>query len=198
MGARGMQGRWRDDASHCHDRQIAFQPDTFQGQSERSRLRRFRDNFTAFVLPAGGVPRLEETAWQRGKRETSELARGRAIVFMLICAPLFAVGSLFVPGTGLGFLLRAVVAAVVGLAVAVVAAATVAVVLGFRALVKQRDEAREYAEALVQHAREYKRWARRREIAEDHRREATPLLGVEARANRPGRNAHGTKVGEMK
>ena len=37
--------------------------------------------------------------------------------------------------------------------------------------VRQRNEARAYAPALESHARDYAKWARRREIAEDFRRE---------------------------
>jgi hypothetical protein len=37
--------------------------------------------------------------------------------------------------------------------------------------IQQRNEARDYARALEAHARDYAQWARRREIAEDFRRE---------------------------
>jgi hypothetical protein len=89
---------------------------------------------------------------------------------MIVCAPLFAVGSLFV-ATDVWWPLRVLVAAVIGLGVAVTALALIATFYAVRAPYRQRGEARAYGQALEAHARDYARWARRREIAEDFRRE---------------------------
>ncbi len=139
---------------------------------------RFGRAIRGFVIPARGLSLLEETAWQRGKREASELANGRAILFMIVCAPIFALGGLFFALTGFWWPLRVFLAALIGLAVAVVAAFAVSGYYALRAPYRQRKEAREYARALETHVREYAEWARRREIADDFRRETLEHVRV--------------------
>jgi hypothetical protein len=108
----------------------------------RERLVSWSRTIKACALPAYGVSRLEETAWQRGKREASELANGRAILFTIVCAPIFAVGGLFVL-TSLAWPVRIIFAAVIGLAVAVGAATLIAGFYAVRGMRRQRNEARE-------------------------------------------------------
>jgi len=151
---------------------MAFQSSAFQPPPKPSRsekIKGFGRAVRTFVLPAKGVPLLEESAWQRGKREGSELANSRAIQFMIVCAPIFAVGGLFFALPGFWWPLRVLLAALIGLGVAVVAAFVVAGYYALRAPYGQRDEARNYAQALETHARNYAQWARRREIAYDFR-----------------------------
>jgi hypothetical protein len=120
-----------------------------------------------FVLPAKGLGLLEETGWQRGKRQASDFANRRGILFMIVCAPIFAVGGSFFALNGFSWLVRVVLAALIGLGVAVAAAFSIAGYYALRAPYKQRTEAREYAHALEAHARAYAEWARRRELAKD-------------------------------
>jgi hypothetical protein len=122
------------------------------------------------VVPARGVAALDESAWQRGKRETSDLAHRRAGLFMIVCAPLFAIGGLFV-ATTFWWPLRVVVAGVVGLVAAVLALGLISGFYALRAPYRQRNEARRYGRELKEHCHELGEWARRREIADDFRRE---------------------------
>jgi uncharacterized membrane protein YccC len=141
-----------------------FQPEPKPTVGER--LRRLRGAIRAFVVPPRGVPWLEETGWQRGKREASELANRRAIQFMIVCAPLFAVtGTLVI--SGLAWPLRALLAAIIGLAVAIAAAFAIAGWYGLRAPRRQRDEARKYARDLENYARDLRQAIDRHQIADD-------------------------------
>jgi hypothetical protein len=146
---------------------MAFQPEGFVQPPRRESL---RSRIWAFIVPATGLSTLQESAWQRGKRETNELAKGREVLFMIVCAPAFAVGGLFVL-TSVSWPLRVVLAALIGLAVAFAVLALMSAFYAFRAPYRQRDEAREYARALETHANDSAQWARRREITEDFRRE---------------------------
>jgi hypothetical protein len=123
----------------------------------------------AFVAPAKGLSPLEESAWQRGKRQADELAQGRAILFMIVSAPFFAVGGLFFVLGDVWWPLRVVLAALIGLGVALGVTLAISGFYAVRAPSKQRDEAREYARDLEAHAHAYAQWARRREIAYDFR-----------------------------
>jgi hypothetical protein len=157
---------------------MAFQSSAFQPPPKPSRsekIRGFGRAVRTLVLPPKGVPLLEESAWQRGKREGGELANRRAIQFMIVCAPIFAVGGLFFALPGFWWPLRVLLAALIGLGVAVVAALVVAGYYALRAPYGQRDEARNYARALGTHVDDYAEWARRREIADDFRRETLEL-----------------------
>jgi hypothetical protein len=73
--------------------------------------------------------------------------------------------------TGLPLYLQFVIGGVAGLATYWAVPTAWAVVAWLRAPRVQRDQAREYARALETHVHEYAEWARRREIAEDFRRE---------------------------
>jgi hypothetical protein len=95
----------------------------------------------SFVLPAEGVPPLGETAWQRGKREAAAFANGRAIMFMIISAPIFGIAgaNLF---SFQSFLVRSLVGALLGLLAGLVIAFGFAATFAIRAPYKQRDDAR--------------------------------------------------------
>jgi hypothetical protein len=109
--------------------------------SVRSRVAKARKAIWAFAVPAKELSPLEESPWQRGKREADELANGRAILFMIICAPLFAVGGLFVL-TNVWWPLRVVLAALIGLGVALVATSVIASGYALRAPYRQSKDAR--------------------------------------------------------
>jgi hypothetical protein len=151
---------------------MAFQPGSFfqppSKPSLRERAARLGNSIRSFALPAEGVPPLEETPWQRGKRQASDFANGRGVVFMIVCAPIFAVGGLFVL-TSVSWPLRVFLAAVIGLGVALAAALLISGAYALRAPYRQTGEARKYARALEAHLRDYVQWARRREIAYDFR-----------------------------
>lgn len=152
---------------------MAFQPSGFQPPAKtslREKVVGIGRAIRVLVFPAKGLALLEETAWQRGKRQAHELANGRAVLFMIICAPIFAVGGLLVL-TSVGWPVRVLLAALIGLAVALTAVLLISGFYAMRAPYKQRDEAREYVRALEAHADDYAEWARRREIAYDFRHE---------------------------
>jgi hypothetical protein len=123
----------------------------------------------AFVAPAKGLSPLEESAWQRGKRQADELAQGRAILFMIVSAPFFAVGGLLFVLGDVWWPLRVVLAALIGLGIALGVTLAISGFYAVTAPSKQRDGAREYARDLEAHAHAYAQWARRREIAYDFR-----------------------------
>jgi hypothetical protein len=153
---------------------MAWQPSAFQPSPRPSlseRFARLGEAIRAFALPAKGVPALGETAWQRGKKQASELANRRAIQFMIVCAPIFAVGGLLFALPGFWWPLRVLLAALIGLGVAIVAAFVVAGYYALRAPRRQRDEARGYARALESYAEGLSQRAARRELADDFRRE---------------------------
>lgn len=131
---------------------------------------------------------MEESAWQRGKRQTSELANGQAIKFMIACTPIYAVGGVFL-APALWWPLRLVVAVLIGFAVTAVALLSISGYYALRAPYRQRKDARDYARALETHVHEFARWARRREIADDFRRETLEHVRSIADGNDPRRAA---------
>ena len=100
---------------------------------------------------------------------------------MIACAPIFAVGGLLFALPGFWWPLRVLLAALIGLGVAVVAAFVVAVYYALRALRGQRDEARAYARALEVYAKGLSQRADRLQIADDFRRDTLRLRAVSLR-----------------
>jgi hypothetical protein len=147
---------------------IILPPSAPSRRSLRSRIKSGSRAVYVWATPAKGVPLLEESAWQRGKRQASELANGRAILFMIVCGPIFGVVGVNVTASQSWFI-RSLLGALAGLIGAVIAALAVAGAFAALAPRKQRKEAREYAKALEAHVQDYAQWARRREIAYDFR-----------------------------
>jgi hypothetical protein len=111
---------------------------------------------------------IEQNAWQRGYTDVAGWTKRKRLLFELGttvagCGFGFALGSTWLE-KGLFAVLLAVVAFLLGLF-------GLWLWLSATAPVWQRDEARKYANALEAHAHEYAEWARRREIADDFRRE---------------------------
>jgi hypothetical protein len=116
------------------------------------------------------VPLLEETAWQRGKRETSAFANRRAVLFMIVCAPAFG-GAGAILFSFDSIVLRALLGALIGLLVAVLIPLGMAALFAVRAPYRQRDDARDYALALEVYAKGLSQRADRLQIADDFRRD---------------------------
>jgi hypothetical protein len=116
---------------------MPFQQSGFQSAAAKARLRSRlaaggRNWIERLFRPPKGVPLLAETPWQRGKRETHELANGRAILFTVICAPIFAVGGTLVL-SGLPWPLRILVAALLAFGAAIAATLAISAYFALRA-----------------------------------------------------------------
>lgn len=118
---------------------------------------------------------IEQNAWQRGYTDVAGWTKRKRVVVEAL---------LVVAGCGFGLALgstwweRTLFAVL--LAVAAFFLGLIGLWLWFSAAapVRQRDETREYAHALEAHAHEYAEWAKRREIADDFRRETLEFAGA--------------------
>jgi hypothetical protein len=109
---------------------------------------------------------LEQSAWQRGYTDVPGWTRRR---------PVLVQAGATVAGCGFGLTLgstwweRGLFGALVALGAFLAGLVVLWLWHSLTAPVKQREEARKYAQALKEYAHDYAQWARRREIAYDFR-----------------------------
>jgi hypothetical protein len=115
---------------------------------------------------------MEQSAWQRGYTDVAGWTKRKPVVVEAL---------LVVAGCGFGLTLgstwwgRGLFAVLVALGAFLLGLIGLWLWHSAAAPVRQRDEARTYARALEAHVHEYAEWARRREIADDFRRETLEL-----------------------
>lgn len=162
---------------------MAFQPSGFEPtQKTRKRGRRRKRRPLGHLKAAPYLAPMEQNAWQRGYTDVPGWTRRKPVLFQIATT---------VAGCGFGLTLgstwweRALLAA--ALAVVAFLGGLVALWLwhSLTAPVRQRNEARDYALALEAHMREYAKWARRREIAEDFLRDTFAHREVVLAGNDP-------------
>jgi cbb3-type cytochrome oxidase subunit 3 len=153
---------------------MAFQPEVFQPEQTglRSRVKAIWSATMPYKVAASAsaMGRLDQSAWQRGCMDGSAWINRRSNAFGLVC---FLIGGAVGAGllTSSSLWVRLVEGALAGAAAWLIV--NVMVYGGHTAYAykRRRDEAREYARDLEVHDRDDAQWARRREIAEDFRRE---------------------------
>jgi hypothetical protein len=147
---------------------MSFQPSAFfqpEPKPHRQRFRRWKQLVYHFKAAPFLSP-LEQSAWQRGYTDVPGWTRRR---------PVLVQAATTIAGCGFGLTLgstwweRGLFGALVALGVFLAGLVSIWLWHSLTAPVKQRTEAREYAQALKEYADDYAQWARRREIAYDFR-----------------------------
>jgi hypothetical protein len=153
---------------------MSFQPSAFfqpESRPHRQRFRRWKQ-LVYHLKAAPFLSPLEQSAWQRGYTDVPGWAKRKPVVVQIATT---------VAGCGFGLTLgstwwqRALFGALVAAGVFLLGLVVIWLWHSATAPVRQREEAREYAQALETYAHDYVQWARRREIAYDFRHDT--LIG---------------------
>src|SRR6266571_138797 len=163
---------------------MAFQPSAFfqpPPKPHRERFRR-RKQLVYQLKAAPFLSPLEQSAWQRGYSDVPGWTRRR---------PVLVQAGATIAGCGFGLTLgstwweRGLFGALVALGAFLSGLVVLWLWHSLTAPVKQRNEAREYAQALEAYVRAYAEWVRRRDIAYDFRHDT--LQDVPRLAEEPPR-----------